>query len=177
MSSALQPTNLTHPTIEYPKRPPAGLLSRRVFAGLFAGLLAVTAGLLLSGAPAAHAEQLQRLGDWDVHYALIRTSFLKPDIAARHGIVRGPDRALLNISVIGGDGKPVVAGVSGRVRNLLEQDTPLEFQEVREGAAVYYLAEVRHTDREVLRFFIDVAPPDGTAQRLEFQQQMYLDGR
>ena len=125
----------------------------------------------------AQAEQLERLGDWDVHYVVIRTSFLKPEIAAKHGIVRGADRALLNISVIGDDGKPVVATLSGRVRNLLEQDTPLEFQEVREGDAVYYLAQIRHTDREILRFYVDIRPPDGTVQRLEFQQQMYQDGR
>jgi hypothetical protein len=125
----------------------------------------------------AHAEQFERLGNWDVHYVVIRTSFLKPEIAARHGIVRGPDRALLNISVIGDDGKPVVATLSGRVRNLLEQDTPLEFQEVREGEAVYYLSQVKHTDREILRFYVDIRPPDGTVQRLEFQQQMYQDGR
>jgi hypothetical protein len=138
-------------------------------------LLCCLAAVLL--APAARAEQLKRLGNWDVHYVVVRTSFLKPEIAARHDIVRGPDRALVNISVIGNDGRPVVATLSGRARNLLEQDTPLEFQEVREGEAVYYLAQVKHTDREILRFYIDIRPPDGTVQHLEFQQQMYQDGR
>ncbi len=140
------------------------------------GAVLLCLAMLLSGAT-ARAEQLQRLGDWDVHYVVIRTSFLKPEIAARHGIVRGPDRALLNISVIGTDGKPVAATVSGRMRNLLEQDSPLDFQEVREGEAVYYLAPVKHTDREILRFYVDIRPPDGTVQHLEFQQQMYQDGR
>ncbi len=138
-------------------------------------LLCCLAAVLL--VPAAGAEQRKRLGNWDVHYVVIRTSFLKPEIAARHDIVRGPDRALVNISVIGDDGRPVVATLSGRVRNLLEQETPLEFQEVREGEAVYYLAQVKHTDREILRFYVDIRPPDGTVQRLEFQQQMYQDGQ
>lgn len=133
------------------------------------------AGLLL--APSAQAEQFRRLGAWDVHYVVIRTSFLKPDIAARNNIVRGPDRALLNISVLGQDGRPVAAELSGTVRNLLEQVTPLEFQTVREGEAIYYLAQIRHTDRETLRFAIDIVPPDGITQQLRFQQQMYEDGR
>jgi hypothetical protein len=150
----------------------ASFANRRPSSAL---LLCCLAAVLL--VPAARAEQLKRLGNWDVHYVVIRTSFLKPEIAARHDIVRGPDRALVNISVIGDDGRPVVASLSGRVRNLLEQDTPLEFQEVREGEAVYYLAQVRHTDREILRFYVDIRPPDGTVQRLEFQQQMYQDGR
>jgi len=139
--------------------------------------LASVVVLTLTDTPAAMAEQKQRLGDWDVHYILVQTSFLKPDIAARHGIVRGRDRALLNISVIGDDGLPVPARVAGTFRNLLEQTTVLEFQEVQEGTAVYYLAEVRHTDRETLRFVIDITPPDGVAQQLRFQQQMFWDPR
>ena len=140
-------------------------------------LLLVTAILLLGLGPIAHADQFRRLGEWNVHYVVIRTSFLKPEIAARYSIVRGPDRALLNISVIGTDGQPVAAEVSGRMRNLLEQESPLEFQEVREGEAVYYLAPVRHTDRETLRFRIEIRPPDGSIQHLEFQQQLYVDGQ
>ena len=135
------------------------------------------AGLLLPLAPSAQAEQFRRLGAWDVHYVVIRTSFLKPDIAARNNIVRGPDRALLNISVLGQDGQPVAAELSGTVRNLLEQVTPLEFQTVREGEAIYYLPQIRHTDRETLRFAIDIVPPDGITQQLRFQQQLYEDGR
>ncbi len=127
--------------------------------------------------PAAQAEQVQRLGDWDVHYVLIPTSFLKPEIAARHGIARGRDRAMLNISVLDSDGLPVAVEISGNIRNLLEQVQPLTFIEVREGTAVYYLAEVKHSDREILRLSIEIAPPDGSKQVLQFQQQMFWDGR
>jgi len=127
--------------------------------------------------PAAQAEQVQRLGDWDVHYVLIPTSFLKPEIAARHGIARGRDRAMLNISVLDSDGLPVAVEISGNIRNLLEQVQALTFIEVREGTAVYYLAEVKHSDREILRLSIEIAPPDGSKQVLQFQQQMFWDGR
>jgi hypothetical protein len=139
--------------------------------------IALSIALLVAACPFANAEQMQRLGAWDVRYVVIRTSFLTPEIAARNGIVRGPDRALLNVSILGDDGKPVAAALAGTVRNLLEQTSPLEFAEVREGAAIYYLAQLRHTDRDTLRFAIDIRAPDGTTQRLEFQQQMYVDGR
>jgi len=141
---------------------------------VMSAILALTA---LWTMPATHAEQLQRLGAWDVHYVLIPTSFLKPEIAARHGIARGRDRAMLNISVLGSDGLPVPVGISGNIRNLLEQVQPLTFIEVREGTAVYYLAEVKHSDREVLRLSIEITPPDGSRQLLQFQQQMFWDGR
>lgn len=138
--------------------------------------ISLLVGLLAVALPAS-AEQKQRLGDWDVHYVLIQSSFLKPEIAARYGIVRGRDRALLNISVLGDDGLPVAVNIGGTVRNLLEQTTALDFRRVEEGTAIYYLAEVRHTDRETLRFAIDIVPPDGSQQRLQFMQQMFQDPR
>jgi len=132
----------------------------------------VCAGLL--GA-LAHAEQMQRLGNWEVHYVLIPTTFLNKDIAASYQIDRGRDRALVNISVLDQEGNPVIAEVTGRSTNLLGQIQLLDFQQIIEGSAVYYLADVRHTDREVLRFEVDILPPDGLPQQLKFQQKVYWD--
>lgn len=126
-------------------------------------------------ATVADAEQMRRLGAWDVHYILFPTMFLSPEIAANYRITRGPDLALLNISVLSAQGVPTRVAIEGTVTNLLGQQQPLGFSETREGDAVYYLASIRYTDRETLRFAIDIVPPDGTAQRLEFQQQMYLE--
>lgn len=125
----------------------------------------------------ANAEQMRQLGPWEVHYALVPTSFLKPDIAARYQVTRGRDRAMLNISVLDEAGNAVAVEISGTIINLLSQQQPIQFREVREGPAIYYLAQVKHTDREVLRFAVDIVPPDGSDRRLEFQQTMYWDGR
>lgn len=135
--------------------------------------LALTVGLT---APSA-AEQMRRIGDFEAHYSLLPTTFLKADIAARYGITRGRDRALLNVSILDADGVPVNAALSGRVRDLLGQQRPLEFQEVQEGQAVYYLATVRHDHREVLRLAIDIGTPDGADHRLEFQQELFWADR
>jgi hypothetical protein len=123
----------------------------------------------------ATAEQMRRLGNWDVHYVLIPTTFLNKNIAANYGIDRGRDRALLNISVLADDGTPSAARVSGVVTNLLGQQQPLEFSEVREESAIYYLASVKHTDREVLRFEVNILPADEIPAQLKFQQQVYWD--
>jgi hypothetical protein len=134
-------------------------------------LLALT---LLFGISAG-AEQMRRLGNWDVHYVLIPTMFLNKDIAANNQIIRGRDRALLNISVIGDDGTPVAADVSGFVMNLLGQQQALDIVEVREGSAIYYLATLKYTDREVLSFEVTITPPDDIPQVLKFQQQVYWE--
>lgn len=138
-------------------------------------IMACVTAVALLIASHTEAEQLQRLGNWDVHYVLIPTTFLNKDIAASYEIDRGRDRALVNVSILDQEGNPVVANVTGQVTNLLGQVQSLDFDEVTEGSAVYYLAEVRHTDREVLRFAIDIVPPDGLSQQLRFQQKVYWD--
>jgi len=125
--------------------------------------------------PITRAEQMQAFGDWEVHYALFPTEFLNPQIASQYQVTRGRDRALLNISVLDVNDNPVRAEVAGTMTNLLSQQQSLAFQEILEGVAVYYLAPVRHTDREVLRFRITIRPPGDGEKVLTFQQTMYWD--
>ena len=115
----------------------------------------------------AHAEQMQRVGDADVHYVVVPSMFLSAEIADQYELVRGKDRAFVNISVLRNDA-PVTADVTGSYRNLLSQITALEFREVTEGDAVYYLAPLRHDDGELLRFAIRI---DG--RLMEFEQPVY----
>ena len=136
--------------------------------------LALSCVALLCCAGAA-GEQMRRFGDWQVHYMLVQTTFLKAEIAAGYGITRGRDRAMLNISVLDADQKPTRVTIHGHVTNLLEQQQPLDFAEVSEGSAVYYLATVKHTDQEVLRFEVTITPPGESPKVLKFQQRVYWD--
>jgi hypothetical protein len=120
---------------------------------------------------------MQKFGDWEVHYILVPTTFLKPAIAEQYGIVRGRDRAYLNISVLDRGLDPVPVDIDGTMTNLLGQQQHLEFREVREGNAIYYLTAIKYTDREVLRFEILLTPPEDSIKTLKFQQKMYWDGR
>jgi hypothetical protein len=135
----------------------------------------LAAGLLLICAMSASAEQKQSFGVYDAHYIVIPTAMLKPEIAAQYGIVRSPTQALVNISLIERDGLPVASEVSGSYRNLLEQTQTLTFREVREGAAIYYLATFRYTDRDVLRFTFNIRLPDGGQGVIEHQQRMHRE--
>jgi hypothetical protein len=130
--------------------------------------------LALATAP-GQAEQRQSFGGWDVHYVVLPTSFLKPDIAAQYGITRGRDRALVNISVLDPAGVPRKVKIEGTVKNLLGQLLPLTFREVTEGDAVYYLAAVKHTHEEVLRFEISLSAAEAPPMQLKFQQKLYWE--
>lgn len=130
---------------------------------------------VLSLTAAVHAEQKQDIGGYEAHYSVIATTFLRPEIAADYGITRARDRALLNVAIIDPASGPVKAEVSGAVKDLLSQTRALEFSEVEEGEAVYYLATLRHDDQETLRFTVTVRTPDGASHELRFQQKMYFE--
>ena len=142
-------------------------MTRSLAAALLLGVLTV----------AARAEQMQRIGGYEAHYSVVATTFLRPGIAADYGLVRARDRALVNVAIIDPSSGPVTAQVSGQVKDLLGLVRPLEFREVREGTAVYYLATLRHDDRETLRFSVAVQTPDGARHELTFQQKMYWENR
>ena len=133
---------------------------------------------LLFALQPAHAQQMQRFGDYELHYIVIPTTMLKPDIAARYNIRRGKDRALCNISVIDNNGVGVKAALEGSSQNLLGQRQGLTFTEVVDGDAIYYLATIRHANEEVHRIDIDaqvVASPTskGASTTLKLTQKLY----
>ena len=123
------------------------------------------------------AEQKQHLGAWDVHYVVVASTFFNEEIAERYDIVRGRDRAIMNVSILGQDQTPVAVTIEGVMINLLGQRQSLAFREIREGDAIYYLAPVKHDDREMLRFEVQFTAPGDVSRLLRFQQQMFWDGR
>ena len=120
------------------------------------------------------AEQFKAFDDIEVHYVVVNTLFLDPDVAKRYGVVRAKDRAIVNLSVLGADGKAILADVTGVTVNLLSQQAALAFSTIREGESIYYIAPIRYTDQDVLRFRITVKVPDREPMNVEFQQLMYV---
>lgn len=120
------------------------------------------------------AEQKVVNGEYEIHYIVLPTTFLRPAIAAQYDLPRGKNRALVNVSILEA-GVPVKANVAGRSRNLLEQQQTLDFREVDEGNAVYYLALITHADEENHRVELTVDLPNGQTQAISFLQKMYWD--
>ncbi|WP_434358510.1 DUF4426 domain-containing protein [Parasalinivibrio latis] len=126
----------------------------------------------------AQAEQAKQIGQLEVHYSAIPTTLIAPQVAKAYNIKRSKVQGLLNIAILDTRvvGKPAVAGsVSGEASNLLGSKKALEFQEVREGKAIYYLATFGYTNEETLRFKIDISVPGKSTGRLEFNQKFYVD--
>ncbi|MCJ8170556.1 DUF4426 domain-containing protein [Atopomonas sediminilitoris] len=133
-------------------------------------LCAASISLLALG---ASAEQAKQLGDLKVHYSAFNSTFLQPEIAAASGLVRGKQTGVLNIAVQK-EAKPVAGIISGEVKNLLSQVQPLTFKEIREGEALYYLAQFTFDKRETLSFTVRVQGiGDDAVQQFTFTQEFF----
>lgn len=122
----------------------------------------------------ALAEQKQSYGDLDVHYSAFNSGFLQPEIAAATGLVRSKSQGVVNVAVLKA-GTASNAKVSGTVKNLLGQNTALSFKEVKEGKAIYYLAQFPFEQRETLRFTLNVTAADGVPHSFDFNQEFFPD--
>ncbi|GAB3011167.1 DUF4426 domain-containing protein [Bowmanella dokdonensis] len=123
----------------------------------------------------AQAEQMVKLGDWDVHYMALTSSFLTPEVARTYGIQRSKYNALINISVLDAQSKkPQNLVVEGVAKNLLGTTKKLNFKEIIEGEAIYYIAVLPFRDQEQYNFIIELS--DGNQQEvLSFRQKFYAD--
>lgn len=149
-------------------------------------LLLTAALLFLSGALCAQdkadqppIETSQAFGSYEVYYSVFPSTMLTESVAGAYRIVRAKDRAVVNVTVrkklaAGGD-EPHSAAVTGSASDLM-QSRKLDFREIRETGAIYYIAELRHTDRELLRFDIKVlTDPDSPPKVITFTRKLYID--
>lgn len=125
------------------------------------------------------AENSITIGDYVVHYNAFRSDTLTPEIAKAYSLTRRNNRLVVNISVQKKEGVSTTsakASVKGFASNLTGQVKQLEFKEVLDGDAIYYLAESKVSNRETLKFDIKVIPEGETIQgQINFSQQFFTD--
>ena len=143
-------------------------------------------GLAACGGPNSTAEVPQAepagassaaIGDHVVHFSAQTTDQLPPEVARAYNIVRSPNRAMLNVSVIrAADNESVEAKISVKTVNLTGQLKNVTMRQINEQDAVYYIGETPVANRETLVFDIKVMP-DGaaTASEVRFKRQFYTD--
>lgn len=135
--------------------------------------------LLLGLVAAQVAAQSQTApGGITVHYAALPTLELRPEVARGYAITRSASRGLLNIAVrqtlADGQSRALAATIEGAATNLAGQRQELRLREVREGDAIYYLAEPRIAAGETLDFTLDVLPEGArTPIRVRFRQAFF----
>lgn len=121
------------------------------------------------------AEQKKQLGNWDVHYMAFAAPMLTPEIAQQYKIQRSKYNAVVNISVLGSKTQqPEKVLISGIAKDIQGRQVELDFREVTEGAAVYYLAQLPFRNEQRFNFSITLVQ-NGEQQLLNFDQTFYVD--
>jgi len=125
------------------------------------------------------AENTKVFGDYDVHYNVLNSTFISPEVAKAYGIVRGKNRALINIAVRRRLDKGVTTAkkaiVNGNSSDLIHT-AALKFDEIVEQEAIYYIAELRFNNKELRTFTINIQPdPNIAPYTLKFSKTLYVD--
>ncbi len=98
-----------------------------------------------------------------VYYNVFNSTIIPAEVAKIHKLVRARDTVYVNVALVkksGGNGIP--AKMLGVHRNLLQQKFDLEFIEIKEPTATYYLAPIRFNNEEILHIDISVESLDQT---------------
>ncbi len=124
------------------------------------------------------AENSKRFGDYELLYSVVNTTFLEPAVAANYGITRGKKRAMLNLSLLlhlDNGAEPRAMNITGETWDLIHRNA-LELREIREGKAIYYIAEFAFINEE-WRFFEVTFTPEGSQENFhfKFKHQLYID--
>ncbi|MWJ27811.1 DUF4426 domain-containing protein [Halomonas sp. ZH2S] len=146
----------------------------------FMACASLAVGLALGLGSHALAQQYTQVGDYEIHYSAVNTSFLTPEVAQANNIQRSQGIALLNVSVLetqpDGSSRPVSASVQGSVSGLTDTPRNLAFRTVHDGDSTYQLATFRIQEDEPMRFDLDVRYDRNQAPaEVSFIQRFYLD--
>lgn len=133
---------------------------------------------LFSMGTQAIAENSKEFGDYVIHYNAFRSDTLTPEVAKTYELQRRNNRLIVNIAVLkkvmNTTGKPTAAAVTGHASNLTGQLKKLEFREIKEGNAIYYLAESQFSDGEFLKFELKIKPEgEEMPARLKFDKRFF----
>lgn len=112
-----------------------------------------------------------------VHYSVVNTTFLTPQVAESYGIIRGEDKFIINVSVrrqLDTSNIAVRAKVKGNSSDLIHR-TPLEFKEIIEQDAIYYIAEFELSNDERQDFRLSVNVDNRPSYDIQFNKMLYID--
>ena len=134
-------------------------------------LLAACLSISALAADPIKGERQEVFGDITVHYNTFNSTFLTPEIAKAAELIRSKNQGVINVSLIK-DGKPLVGQVSGTVKDLTSKSIPLQFRQISEQGAIYYIAQFTVEQQETRTFEIKVQNGD-KINTINFNQELF----
>lgn len=130
----------------------------------------------------SHAESVMDLGEYEVHYNALPTTFLDSRIARSYNIKRSANRGLINIAILkktkGTTGVPVTGMVNVYSTNMANQLKKISLRKVveQDNSAIYYIGEFKVANEETLNFTISVSPENKKPpSEIKFSKQFFAN--
>jgi len=127
----------------------------------------------------AEATSSHDFGNYTVHYSVFNSTMIQPEIANAHKLKRAGNLAYINIAVVNNsdsDSYGIAAQISGRSRNLLQQQQLLRFIAIKEQTATYYLAPLYYNNEDIYHFDITVVADKQTPTKtFTFTKTLYVE--
>jgi hypothetical protein len=151
---------------------------KKLLQGLLLSLVAATAQAQID--QPKEITTTEAFGEYTVHYNVFNSTSIPAKVAEAYKLVRGKDRALVNISLTKTENSQTSLGlpakVSGTTKNLMQQTQILNFIKIEEGDATYYIAPFVFNNEEVLHFDIKVsADANGKPMAIKFNRTLYTE--
>ena len=110
---------------------------------------------------AGHQESIDHI----VYFTSIDSRLVPPLVARAHGLPRGQRYLTVSVTVQRKESSEAIpAFVTGHTTNLLAQQIPLKFKEVRERDALYYLATHIADQQDTHQYQLTVEPLDASQE-------------
>jgi len=110
-----------------------------------------------------------------VHFNAFPSDSLPSQMTQKYKIQRSKNIALINVSIVKNDKSKKIEGIQSRVtgvlKNLLGQLKKLDFQEVHEGSAYYYIAQVAVENNDIVHFKVQIETHDKQHYDIKFRKQ------
>jgi len=122
--------------------------------------------------------QFEQSGRYQVHYMALPSTVLDATIARTYGIKRSSYNAFINIAILDTliDGTPAVSGkLTGQATNMTGKIAKLTFKEIKEGDAIYYIAQLPFRHKEQFTIQVRSVNRDGLNSHLKFTQKFYVE--
>ncbi len=142
-------------------------------------VILITFGLI-SMSSFSYADNMKEFGNYVVHYNAFRSDTISADVAKQYDLPRSSNHVLINIAVLKKvlhtTGEPVAAKIEGSASNMSGQYKSLNFKLIKEGTAMYYLANTEISNGEHLKFDIKITPAgEKNPVRIRFEKRFFTN--
>lgn len=121
-------------------------------------------------------DDTRKFGPYTLYFSIFNSLSIPPEVANIHHLVRAKNQALINVAIKETTtGNPVAADVSATATNLMQQSRQLEFKEIEEPGAVYYIGSFRHTNEELVHMDFDITVPGEPHYEFRVTRKLYTE--